>query len=342
MRAALEVCRRWAEEGSQVAAASVVAATGSTPRREGSRLLVSSAGDIWGSVSNGCVEGDVTAHAARVLATGRSHLAAYGISDEFAFSVGLSCGGSIQVFVEDWTELPGLLAGVLAEGFVGALATVVEGRGEGAHGLLDRDRGWVAGDLPASLGERLAPEAAAAVDAERCPLVASEGSRVFLETISPRPRLLVFGAGHAAEVLTPLAAAAGFRVTVCDPRPALAVREKYPAAAEVLVGWPDQLLPAVAPDRRTFAVVLAHDPKIEIPLLPLLLAGPVRYIGILGSRRTHAARVERLTAEGWPTDQVARLRGPVGLDIGAVTPEEVAVSIVAQLVAVRRGHRAAG
>jgi len=341
MRVALATCRRWAEEGKEVAAATVVAVAGSTPRREGARLLVSSAGDMWGSVSNGCVEGDVAAHAAGVLRTGRPHLASYGITDEFAFGVGLSCGGSVQVFIERWTGLPGLLSGVVGEGFVGALATVVEGPGEGGHGLFDRERGWVAGDLPPSLAGALEEAATAAVDSERPCIVEAQRSRVFLEVVAPAPRLLIFGAGHTAEALTPLAAAAGFRVTVCDPRPALAVPEKYPAA-EVLLGWPDETVPSVAPDRRTYAVVLAHDPKIEIPLLPRLLATPARYIGVLGSRKTHAARVERLTREGWPAGQVARLHGPVGLDIGAVTPEEVAVSIVAQLVAVRRGHAAAG
>jgi len=325
-----------------VAAATVVAVAGSTPRREGARLLVSSAGDTWGSVSNGCVEGDVAAHAAGVLRTGRPHLASYGITDEFAFGVGLSCGGSVRVFIERWTDLPGLLAGAVGEGFIGALATVVEGPGEGAHGLFDRERGWGAGDLPSSLPGALATAATAAVDAERSGIVEARGSRVFLEVVAPAPRLLVFGAGHTAEALVPLAAAAGFRVTVCDPRPALTVPEKYSAAAEVLLGWPDETVPSVAPDRRTYAVVLAHDPKIELPLLPLLLASPARYIGVLGSRKTHAARVERLTVEGWSAEQVARLHGPVGLDLGAVTPEEVAVSIVAQLVAVRRGRPAAG
>lgn len=341
MRAALETCRRWAEEGKEVAAATVVAVAGSTPRREGARLLVSSADDTWGSVSNGCVEGDVAAHAVGVLRTGRPHLASYGITDEFAFGVGLSCGGSVQVFIERWTELPGLLAGAVGEGFVGALATVVGGPGEGSHGLLEQERGWVAGDLPSFLPGELAVAATAAVDAERSRIVEVRGSRVFLEVVAPAPRLLIFGAGHTAEALTALAAAAGFRVAVCDPRPGLAVPDKYPAA-EVLLGWPDETVPSVAPDRRTYAVVLAHDPKIEVPLLPLLLATPVRYIGVLGSRKTHAARVERLTAEGWPAEQVARLHGPVGLDLGAVTPEEVAVSIVAQLVAVRRGRSSVG
>jgi len=341
MRAALETCRRWETEGKQVAAATVVAVTGSTPRREGARLLVSAVGDTWGSVSNGCVEGDVAAHAAEVLRTGRPHLAAYGITDEFAFNVGLSCGGSVEVFIERWTGLPERLAGGPGEGFVGALATVLGGPGEGAHGLFDRERGWVAGDLPTSLAERLVSEAVAAVDAERSHLVTAGESRVFLEAVVPAPRLLLFGAGHTAEALTALAAAAGFRVMVCDPRPALAVPERYPAA-EVLVGWPDQLVPTLAPDRRTYVVVLAHDPKIEVPLLPLLLATPACYIGVLGSRKTQAARVARLRAEGWPAGQVARLHGPVGLDIGAVTPEEVAVSIVAEMVAWRRGRPAGG
>lgn len=340
MRAAFEACRRWEEQGKRVAAATVVAAAGSTPRREGSRLLVSSAGDTWGSVSNGCVEGDVAAHAAEVLQTGRPRLAAYGISDDFAFEVGLSCGGSIEVYIEDWTGIAGRLAGGPAEGFVGALATVLGGPGEGAHGLFDRDRGWVAGDLPASLTEPLAAAASAAVDAERSAVVAVGDSRAFLEVVTPAPRLLVFGAGHTAEALVPLAAAAGFRVTVCDPRPALAAAGRYPAAAQVLVGWPDRLLGDLAPDGRTYSVILAHDPKIEGPLLPGLLATPARYIGVLGSRKTQAARLERLRSAGWPAEQLSRVRGPVGLDIGAVTPEEVALSIVAEMVGVRRGRGA--
>lgn len=341
MRAALETLRQWEAEGKQVAAATVVAVSGSTPRREGARLLISSAGDTWGSVSNGCVEGDVAAHAAEVLRTGRPHLASYGISDEFAFDVGLSCGGSIDVFIEPWAGLGGILAGDPREDFVGALATVMDGPGQGAHGLFDREHGWLAGDLTESQAELLAPVVAAAVDAEHSRVFPIGESRVFVEVVSPAPRLLLFGAGHTAEALAPMAAAAGFRVFICDPRPALAVPERYPAA-EVLVGWPDELVPMVAPDPRTYAVLLAHDPKIEVPLLPLLLATPARYIGVLGSRKTQADRVARLTAEGWPAEQVARLHGPVGLDIGAVTPEEVAVSIVAQMVAVRRGRPAGG
>jgi xanthine dehydrogenase accessory factor len=341
MRGALEVCRRWEAEGKGVAAATLVAVAGSAPRRAGARLMVSSAGDTWGSVSNGCVEGDVAAHAAEVLRTGKPRLAAYGIADDQAFSVGLSCGGEIEVFIEPWAGLEERLGGGPGEGFVGALATVVAGPGEGTHGLFDRDGGLVAGDLPDALAPLLAPGVAALVDAEQDRVVPVAGSRVFLETLAPAPRLLLFGAGHAAEALAPLAAAAGFRVTVCDPRGALALPERFPGA-EVLVGWPDRVVPGLALDRRTYAAVLAHDPRIEVPLLPMLLASPARYIGVLGSRRTHAARLERLAAEGWPPQQLARLRGPIGLDIGAATPEEVAVAVVAEMVAARRGRLGAG
>lgn len=342
MRAALEVCRRWEGEGKQVAAATLVAVAGSAPRREGARLLVSSAGEAWGSVSNGCVEGDVAAHAAEVLRTGRSRLAAYGIADAQAFEVGLSCGGEIEVFIEPWAGLESLLTAAAAEEFVGALATVVAGPGQGSHGVYDRERGIVAGDLPGAAAASLLPDLPAMVDAERSRTLAVGGSRVFVEILAPAPRLLLFGAGHTAEALVPLAAAAGFRVTVCDPRPGLALRERYPAAAAVLVGWPDRIVPGLACDRRTYAVVLAHDPRLEAPLLPLLLASPARYIGVLGSRGTHGARLRRLAAEGWPPEQLARLHGPIGLDIGAANPEEVAVAIVAEMVAARRGRLGAG
>ena len=325
-----------------MAGATLVAVAGSAPRRAGARLLVSSAGDTWGSVSNGCVEGDVAAHAAEVLRTGRPRLAAYGIADEQAFAVGLSCGGEIEVFIECWDGLAARLGGGPGEEFVGALATVVAGPGEGSHGLFDRERGLVAGDLPASLAAAVGKDVAALVDAEQSRVQGYGESRVFLETLAPLPRLLLFGAGHSAEALAPLAAAAGFRVTVCDPRSGLARPERYPAAAEVRHGWPDEVVPGLDLDRRTYAAVLAHDPRIEDPLLPLLLASPARYIGVLGSRRTHAARLERLAAAGWPPEQLARLRGPIGLDIGAATPEEVAVAIVAEMVAARRGRLGIG
>jgi xanthine dehydrogenase accessory factor len=336
MRAALEISRRWAREGKEVAAATLVSMGGSTPRRAGARLIVSSAGDTWGSVSFGCVETDVATHAGAVLDSGQPRLAAYGVTDEDAFAVGFTCGGTMEVFIEPWTHLHDLLGGLPGEEFLGAMATVVSGPGAGNHGLFDREGGLVAGSVSPVPTEVLAPDVGAAADDEQARLVECQGTRVFVEPLVPSPRLIVFGAGHTAQALTAAAAAVGFRVTVSDHRPAVAFPERYPEAAEVVLGWPDQVVPVVAPDSRTYVVCLAHNPEVEDVLLPLVLASETRYVGVLGSRRTHAARVARLIAAGMPEEQLARLHAPVGLDLGAVTPEEIAVSIVAELVAVRR------
>jgi len=336
MRAALETSRRWEAEGHRVAAATLVTVGGSTPRRAGARLLVSSAGDTRGSVSFGCVEADVAVHAREVLHSSRPRLAHYGMSDEDAFAVGFSCGGTVEVFIEPWAGLADRLGGIPGESYLGTMATVLTGPDTGTHGLLERDSGQVAGDIPKALAEAVAAEAAAAANEEQARVVQHGESRVFLEPVVPSPRLLIFGAGHAAQALTPAATAVGFRVTVCDHRPGETVPSRYPEAVQVLLGWPDELVPSLAPDRRTSAVVLVHNPEVEDSLLPLLLATPARYIGVLGSRRTHAARLDRLRAAGLDEGQLARLHAPVGVDIGAVTPEEIAVSIAAELVAERR------
>lgn len=336
MRAALEIAHRWVREGKGVAAATLVSIGGSVPRRAGARLLVSSGADSWGSVSFGCVDADVATHAAAVLESGQPRLAAYSVSDEDALAVGFTCGGTMEVFIEPWTHLHDRLGAVPDEDFLGVMATVVSGPGVGSHGLLDREGGLVVGSVSPVSVEALAPDVGAAVDDEQARLVEWHGTRVFVEPVVPSPRLIVFGAGHTAQALTAGAAAVGFRVTVSDHRPAMAVPERYPDAVEVLVGRPDEVVPTVAPCARTYVVCLAHNPEVEDILLPLVLASEARYVGVLGSRRTHAARVDRLIAAGVPAEQVARLHAPVGLDLGAVTPEEIAASIVAELIAVRR------
>lgn len=336
MRDSLEISGRWESEGKRVAAATLITVGGSTPRRSGARLLVSSAGDSWGSVSFGCVEADVAAHAREVLGTRRPRLASYGMTDEDAFAVGFTCGGTLEVFIEPWTRLSERLGGAPGEAFVGALATVVAGPELGSHALFDRETGSATGDLSPVSARVLAADAATVADAEQARVIQLNEARVFLEPVVPEPRLLIFGAGHTAQALTAAASRVGFRVTVCDHRPAAAQPEHYPDAAQVLVGWPEQLMPAVAPDSRTYVVVLAHNPEIEDMLLPLLLTSETRYVGVLGSRRTHAARVQRLTAAGLSEEQIARLYAPVGLDIGAVTPEEIAASIVGELISERR------
>jgi len=340
MRAALEISHRWAREGKEVAAATLVAIGGSTPRRVGARLLVSSAGDTWGSVSFGCVEADIAAHTRAVLDSRQPHLASYGVTDEDALTVGFTCGGMMEVFIEPWADLHDVLGGVPGEDFIGSMATVMSGPGVGSHGLFDSDGVLVAGSLAPMATEGLMPDVVAVAEDERARLVEREGTRIFVEPVVPSPRLIVFGAGHTAGALTAAATAVGFRVTVSDHRPERAIRERYPEADEVLVGWPDRTVPAIALDSRTYVVCLMHNLEIEEILLPLVLAAETGYVGVLGSKRTHAARVDRLVAAGVKAEQIARLHAPVGLDIGAVTPEEIAASIVAELIAVRRAEGA--
>lgn len=338
MRTALEVAHRWAHEGKRVAAATLVSVGGSTPRRAGARLLVSSGGDRWGSVSFGCVDADVGAHARAVLDSGQPRLAAYGVSDEDAFAVGFTCDGTMEVFIEPWTDLPDRLGGVPSEGFVGAMTTAVSGPGTGTHGLFDRAGSLVAGNVAPVPIEALASDVVAAVDEERARVVEHDATRVFVEPLVPPPRLVVFGGGHTAQALTEAAAAVGFSVTVSDHRPEVSSSDRYPQATEVLLGWPDRVVPVLHLDSRTYVVCLAHNAEVEDLLLPLALASDARYIGVLGSRRTHAARVDRLIAAGVPEGQLARLHAPIGLDLGAVTPEEIAVSILAELITVRRAE----
>lgn len=216
---------------------------------------------------------------------------------------------------------------------LGALVTHLESNGK----LLLGETGAVlAGELGSEMVEAIRPAALTLIGRGRSGTVSTTSGEFFVEAIVPSPRLLVFGAGPIAEALCSMAAAAGFAVEVGDPRPAFAQEARFPAAVAVRVGWPGDLVAAMAPDQASYAVSLLHDERFEAELMPALLRSPVRYIGALGSTRTHAARVDRLARDGFGEEEVDRIHGPVGLGIGAVTPEEIAVSIVAELVAVRR------
>jgi xanthine dehydrogenase accessory factor len=338
MKHVLEEAQRLGSDGRAVAAATLVSVDGSVPRRSEARLLVSSDGSTSGSVSFGCVEADVTAHAEAVIESGEPRLVSYGLSDEDAFGLGLTCGGAMEVYIESWTDLPDELGGVPDVDFAGAMATVIAGPGRGRHAIFDRNGTLAFGDLAPTDVSELAADIDATVRGEKGRIVAVGASRVYLEPVVSPPRLLIYGAGHTAQALCAAASAIGFRVIVADHRPGLAESDRYPDAAEVLVGWPADIVPRVAPDDRTYAVCLAHNEEVEDVLLPSLAAAGARYIGVLGSRRNHEARKERLMRAGMTWEQVDGLRGPVGLGIGALTPEEIAVSIVAELVAVRRNH----
>ncbi len=220
---------------------------------------------------------------------------------------------------------------------LGAVITLVEGPATGAKVVLDRADGLVAGTIPGEILDAVMADAASLMDREQSRTLGYGEHEVYIETVAPQPRLLIIGAVHIAQELCRIAHSLGFRVIVNDARPFFTTRERFPEAHQVIVGWPGEIADQLSIDGRTYVVMLSHDARFEDPILPLVLPSDARYIGVMGSRRTHRRRVERLRKAGFPEDQVARIRGPVGLDIGAEQPGEVAISILAEMIQVRYG-----
>ncbi|MER5767151.1 XdhC family protein [Streptomyces sp. NPDC001985] len=346
---------RWVRQGRAFAVATVAAVTGSAPRRPGAALAVDAGGEVIGSVSGGCVEGAVYELCRQALRDGEPLRESFGRSDDSALAAGLTCGGAIDILVTPVPAAGGgtreLLARALASAARGealALVRVAEGAAAPAGGaLLVRPGGGYEGTLGGSAGldARAAREAGAMLDAGRTGTVAvgadgdRRGSRsvLLVETALPAPRMIVFGAVDFAAALTSAGRFLGYRVTVCDARPVFATRARFPDADEVVVDWPHRYLAATRTDARSVLCVLTHDPKFDIPLLTRALTLPVAYIGAMGSRRTHEDRRRRLREAGVPEEALARLRGPIGLDLGARTPQETALSVAAEIVAERRG-----
>ncbi|MCF3102440.1 XdhC family protein [Streptomyces roseoverticillatus] len=362
-----EELHRWCGEGRAFAVATVVAVEGSAPRQPGAALAVDAGGTAVGSVSGGCVEGAVYELCRAALESGESVRERFGYSDEDAFAVGLTCGGVLDVLVVPVRpDGPGreVLAEALAAATAGepvALARVVDGP-DGALGraLLVRPDGTYGGTLagsvvasgPGSLDCVVAAEAAALLAAGRTATVttgvnSAAGARcgdpvtVLVESCLPPPRMIVFGAVDFAAALVRAGKFLGHHVTVCDARPVFATTGRFPEADEVAVDWPHRYLDAQeaagALDARTVLCVLTHDAKFDVPLLERALRLPVAYVGAMGSRRTHEARLGRLREAGVGERALNRLRSPIGLDLGARTPEETALSIAAEIVAVRHG-----
>jgi xanthine dehydrogenase accessory factor len=305
---ALEAVKRWRADGKAVALATVVATRRSAPRPLGSKLAVSEQGELAGSVSGGCVESDVAENAREVLETGRPRLLSYGIADEQAWEVGLPCGGEIDVFLERVEDdLPDPEAAQV-------VFTVVDGDRAGAR--------WVSRNG----------------DVSRTQLLERDGERVFAEVLGPPPRLLVFGAVDLAEELCRAAKGLGWRTVVADARARFATPERVPSADDLVVAWPEEVLERFAPDGRTAVVVLTHEDRWDVPALAGALASDAFYIGAIGSRRTQAVRREQLLESGVSEEQLERVSGPAGLDLGASTPAETAVSILAEILAVRAGR----
>ncbi len=221
---------------------------------------------------------------------------------------------------------------------LGALVTVIAGPDTGTKAVIDAEAGVVAGGLPDDIADDVLADARELMEHERSQALDYDRRRVFIETIAPPPVLLAFGAGHIAQPLSRMAREIGFRVVVGDARAAWATPERFPDVDHLVVGWPDAVLEAFPLDRRTYVALLSHDARFEEPVLAAVRDAPVRYIGAMGSRRTHRARLERLRGQGWTEEQLERIHGPIGIDIGAETPAETAIAILAEMIQVRYGH----
>jgi xanthine dehydrogenase accessory factor len=351
-----QIMKWWEEEkeGESFGLATVVQTFSSAPREPGAAMAVAPSGDVVGSVSGGCVEGAVYDLAGEVMASGQPVLQRYGISDDAAFSVGLTCGGIIDIFVEPvsrqrYGEL-GEVARAVRAGQPVAVATVVAGPGLlGSRRVIwpaDRDP-HATGTLGS--GDRLDQ----AVDDDARGMLAQgqtgvrrygpEGERrrdelsVFVQSFAPPPRMLVFGAIDFAAAVARIGKFLGYWVTVCDARPVFATASRFPEADEVVTDWPHRYLDGISTDERTVICVLTHDPKFDVPVLEVALRVPAAYVGAMGSRRTHEDRLQRLREVGLSEAELARLRSPIGLDLGARTPEETAVAIAAELIQLRWG-----
>jgi xanthine dehydrogenase accessory factor len=312
---------RWRARGDRIAMARVVATRRSAPRPIGSKLIVSEQGDLAGSVSGGCVESEVVEAAREVLAGGEPQLLTFGITDDMALNVGLPCGGEIDVWVDE--PDPQLLAELADVARSDRRAGFFVDLDDGTQRLvLDGDND-VADELIRSGHSRI---------------VEVHGRRVFADVFGPPPRLLVYGAIDTADALCAAAKAIGWRTIVADARARFATRERLPSADEILVAWPEETLAQVAPDHTTAIVVLTHDDKFDLPMLTGALATEAYYVGAIGSRRNQERRRERLLDAGVDESDLDRISGPAGLDIGAHTPAETAVSMLAEIMAVRAGR----
>lgn len=387
MREVLDQLVRWWESGATVGMGTVVATWRSAPRPAGASMLVGPGGEAVGSVSGGCVEGALYELCEQVVGSGMPVLQRYGVSDDDAFAVGLTCGGILDVFVEPvsrttFPELAQVAADIVAHRPV-AVATVIEHPDPAWVGRRLIVRPQSGGDPSAGAAEPTAgadgvarhtdrhtdrsvsgaigsPRADAAVADDALGLLAAgrsetlgygpdgerrgEGMRVFVASYAPAPRMLVFGAIDFAAAVARVGSFLGYRVSVCDARPVFATRSRFPEAQEVVVRWPhdylDEQVAAGLVDERTVICVLTHDPKFDVPVLTRALRLPaVGYVGAMGSRRTHDDRTERLREAGLTDAELARLASPIGLDLGARTPEETAVSIAAEIIARRWGGR---
>ena len=339
MRDILSDLENWnAGENKSIALATVIQTWGSSPRRAGAKMAMTPDGKITGSVSGGCVESAVFDTGVEVLKQNRPQLLHFGVADETAWEVGLACGGSIDIFVEPLnTDLYHLLHRVLVEERPAVLVTVVRSPGEllGREILVRED-----GSKTGTINEKLDPiafEKAREVllqgDSRRVQL--RDDVEVFMEVILPPPTLIAVGGVHITIALMALAKTLGYRTVVIDPRSAFGNEERFPNVDQLIQLWPQEAFQQIPITRSTAIAMLTHDPKLDDPALKIALPSSAFYVGALGSKTTQAKRRQRLLDEGLTEEQMDRLHGPIGLEIGAGTPEEIAMSIMAEIVAAR-------
>ncbi len=308
MREVLNELNQWTREGEEIAIATVIETWGSSPRPLGSKMLVTRSGKMAGSVSNGCIEGAVFEEAQKVLKSGTPTVAAFGVADDVAFEVGLACGGHIEVFIQSLGAVHRQLINMLDRNEPATLRTnLVSGQAE-----------LIKGTPPGSE-------------------LARRDGELFVEPFRRPAHLVIVGAIHIAIPLQRLAKLMGYRVTVIDARAKFATKDRFPEADEVIVAWPDEAMAKLEIDRSTYVVILTHDPKFDLPALRSVLTKDAGYIGAIGSRKTNQNRFDALRTEGFTEEQLSRVHGPIGLDLGGRGAEETALGILAEVTAVRFG-----
>jgi len=323
--------------GGKVGRAVVISLRGSAPRQPGATLLVREDGAMAGSVSGGCVETAVAGEVLEAMRVGEPRVQAYGISDELAWGVGLACGGTIMVLIEP--RVTGMVRGVLDDPASAVVATAVGGVHPVGQAWLFKEDGGEAGPGEPDPALRIAAQGALRDHTSRVVTIGDEadGSSYFLEVFPRRPRLLLVGAVQVAAALVPIAKQLGYYTIVTDGRDGFLTRLRFPEADELIPGWPDEVFSRVGVDAATYVCVLSHDPKFDEPALDLALRSPAAYIGAIGSRKTQSARRDRLAAAGFGPQDLARLHGPIGLDLGGREPAETALAILAEMTMVRYG-----
>jgi xanthine dehydrogenase accessory factor len=308
MREVLNELDEWTRSGEEIALATVVETWGSSPRPLGSKMIVTRSGKMAGSVSNGCIEGAVFDEAQKVLKSGEPKVAAFGVADDVAFEVGLACGGHIEVFIQPLAPVHRQLIAMLHRDQAATLRTNL------ATGAAELTQGATSGTE-----------------------LARRDGDSFIEPFRRPAHLVIIGAIHIAIPLHRLAKLMGYRVTVIDARAKFATKERFPEADELIVAWPDEAMGRIAIDNSTYVVILTHDPKFDLPALRSVLGKDAGYIGAIGSRKTNRNRFDALRAEGFTEEQLSRVHGPIGLDLGSRAAEETALGILAEITAVRFG-----